>query len=291
MRDLLSRRGKAGQVRRRHHRSHAADRRQLKVETLAGAQPRSAYDLDLDQLVGPAADAVHRLGAEMDAAPKFPDPEFRSACNQANVSIVASPAASTAGTQESPAPARTAGVPPLTRKQLRRRHLTAVGVLPFDSRYALGWLLRGPVATSPLFPLMLRRTLLRLGGVKLGALVYGLDRCYFGSANLSIGTGSFLNAGCWVEGAGQVEIGNDCMFGPQVMILTSTHPVGPTGEIARKSEFHGVRVEDGCWICARAMIMPGVTIGAGAIVAAGAVVTTDCEPGGLYAGVPARRVR
>src|SRR5580693_5437843 len=104
MRDLLSRRGKAGQVRRRHHRSHAADRRQLKVETLAGAQPRSAYDLDLDQLVGPAADAVHRLGAEMDAAPKFPDPEFRSACNQANVSTVASPAASTAGTEESPAP-------------------------------------------------------------------------------------------------------------------------------------------------------------------------------------------
>ena len=58
---------------------------------MAGAQPRSTHDLDLGQLVGPAADAVDRLGAKMDATPKFPDPEFPSACNQANVSIAASP--------------------------------------------------------------------------------------------------------------------------------------------------------------------------------------------------------
>jgi maltose O-acetyltransferase len=184
-----------------------------------------------------------------------------------------------------------AGVPPLLDKQLRTRHLRALAAIPHDLHMALIWLGRGPLATSPLLPLPVRRALLRLGGVKLGAMVSGLDRCYFGSPNVSIGTGSYINAGLWVEGAGQVEIGGDCMFGPQVLILTSTHAVGPDAEISRRSEFHGVRIEDGCWICARAVIQPGVTIGAGAIVAAGAVVTADCEPGGMYGGVPAQRLR
>jgi maltose O-acetyltransferase len=122
-------------------------------------------------------------------------------------------------------------------------------------------------------------------------MVYGLERCYFGSSNVSIGTGSYVNAGCWFEGAGPIEIGDNCLFGPQVLVLTSSHAVGSDGEIARRSEFLGVQIEDGSWLCARAMILPGVTIGAGAIVAAGAVVTADCEPGGLYGGVPARRLR
>ncbi len=182
-------------------------------------------------------------------------------------------------------------MPPLTRKQLRRRHIAAVYAVPDDVRHALGWLLRGPVATSPLLPLVARRTLLRLGGVKLGALVYGLEHCYFAEADVSIGTASFVNAGCWFEGAGQIEIGNDCMLGPQVMILTSTHPVGTGREISREPETLGVRIDDGCWICARAMILPGVSIGAGAVIAAGAVVTADCDPGGMYAGIPARRIR
>jgi acetyltransferase-like isoleucine patch superfamily enzyme len=52
-----------------------------------------------------------------------------------------------------------------------------------------------------------------------------------------------------------------------------------------------ITVEDGAWIGARAMIMPGVTVGAGATIAAGAVVTRDCVAGGTYAGIPARLIR
>jgi hypothetical protein len=94
-----------------------------------------------------------------------------------------------------------AGVPPLTAHQLRARHVVAVavGVLPHDARQALVWLRRGPVATSPLLRLAVRRTSLRLCGVKIGAMVSGLERCYFDSSNVSIGTGSFINAGCWYE--------------------------------------------------------------------------------------------
>lgn len=50
-------------------------------------------------------------------------------------------------------------------------------------------------------------------------------------------------------------------------------------------------VGDGCWIGANATILPGVTVAPGCVIAAGAVVTKDTEPDGLYAGVPARRVR
>ena len=184
-----------------------------------------------------------------------------------------------------------AGVQPLTPAQLRNPGRAALGALPDDARHALGYLRRGPVATSPLLPLALRRALLRLSGVKLGALVYGLERCYFGSPNVTIGTGSYVNAGCWFEGAGEIEIGDDCLFGPQVLVLTSIHALSADGEIARQSERLKVSIGDGCWIGAGAMILPGVSNGEGAVVAGGAVVTGDCEPGGLYGGVPARRIR
>ena len=271
---------------------HATDRGDVELETLATSQPRSANHLDLGHLVGPAADAVDGVRAEMVVAPEFPDAQFRRVRDEANLSIVDSAADMPATTERDDRAGLTnVGVPPLTPEQLRGRYLAAVGGLRDDARDALRWLLRGPLATSPLLPLPVRRTLLRIGGIKLGALVYGLVHCYFASANVSIGTAAFVNTGCLFEGDGHIAIGNDCMLGPQVTILTSTHPVGSSGEIAREPETHDVRIEDGCWICARATILPGVRIGAGAIVAAGAVVTSDCDPGGLYAGVPARRVR
>jgi maltose O-acetyltransferase len=184
-----------------------------------------------------------------------------------------------------------AGVPPLSPEALSRPRAAAVGALPDDARLALRWLRRGHLVTSPLLPLAVRRALLRLGGVQLGAMVYGLERCQFESARVSIGAGSFVNAGCWFEGYGRIEVGRDCLIGPQVLILTSTHRIGPDGEVARAGEQLDVVIGDGCWIGARATILSGVRIGAGAVVAAGAVVTGDCEAAGLYGGVPARRLR
>lgn len=183
------------------------------------------------------------------------------------------------------------GVPPLTQEQLRHQAGAAIGALPDDARQALGWLRRGPVVTSPLLPLAVRRALLRLSGVKIGAMVYGLERCYFDSPHVSIGDGSFVNAGCWFEGSGLIMVGRDCLLGPQVLILTSTHPLGPGGEISRRSARREVSIGDGCWLGARAVILPGVTVGDGVVIAAGAVVADDCAPGGMYGGVPAVRLR
>jgi maltose O-acetyltransferase len=184
-----------------------------------------------------------------------------------------------------------AGVQPLSDEQVRHRYGAAVGAVPDDARAAVRWLRRGHLVTSPLLPLALRRSLLRLGGVKLDPMVWGLEQCRFESAQVSLGTGAGVRPGCWFEGSGRIEIGRDCLIGPEVMILTSTHAINSEGEVARGQESQDVRIGDGCWIGARATIMPGVRIGAGTVIAAAAVVTKDCEPAAIYAGVPARRLR
>jgi maltose O-acetyltransferase len=183
------------------------------------------------------------------------------------------------------------GVPPLTEDQLSHRHGAAIGALPGDARGALRWLRRGRLVTSPLLPLAVRRWLLGLGGVKLGPMVWGLERCWLQSPHISIGTGSFVNAGCWFEGSGRIEIGHNCLIGPEVMILTSIHEISDGGAIAREPQQRPVTIGAGTWIGARATIMPGVEIGAGTVIAAGAVVTKDCEPAAVYGGIPARRIR
>ena len=115
--------------------------------------------------------------------------------------------------------------------------------------------------------------------------------CWFFSPDISIGADTMVNAGCYFENREPVAIGARCSLAMEVMIATSTHE--PGGPAQRAGAYAGKPVEigDGCWLGARSVVLPGVTIGAGCIVAAGAVVTGDCAPHGLYAGVPARRMR
>jgi maltose O-acetyltransferase len=184
-----------------------------------------------------------------------------------------------------------AGMRPLTPEELSHENRAAIAALPADAGSAMRWLRRGHLVTSPLLPLAVRRTLLRLGGVRLGKMIWGLQRCYMESEHISIGEGAAVNAGCWFEGHGQIDIGSDSFIGPEVMIVTSVHAFGPGDEVDRRPTYRPVAIGNRCWIGARAMIMPGVTIGEGTVIAAGAIVTKDCEADALYAGVPARRLR
>lgn len=183
------------------------------------------------------------------------------------------------------------GIRPVSAREVNHPARAALAVLPSNAGQALRRLRRGPLATSFLWPVAMRRTLLRLGGVRLGPVIWGLEHCWFESEHVSIGAGSAVNAGCWFEGHGSIVIGRDCFIGPEVMIVTSVHEIDGDGSVARESSYREVRVGDRCWLGARALVMPGVTIGEGTVIGAGAVVTKDCEPGALYVGVPARRVR
>ena len=107
---------------------------------------------------------------------------------------------------------------------------------------------------------------------------------------LSIGSGTFLNRECFIEAVAPVVIGSDCQFGPQVMILTSHHARTADGAVSRSASPRPVEIGDRVWIGARAVVVPGVTIGNDVAIAAGAVVTRDCLQPGTYAGVPARLI-
>jgi maltose O-acetyltransferase len=183
------------------------------------------------------------------------------------------------------------GVRPVPGDHVRHWLRHGFGVLPDNAIQALRWLRRGHLVTSPLLPLAVRQGLLRLAGVRLGPVTWGLERCWFESEHVTIGTGSGVNAGCWFEGHGRIVIGRDCLIGPEVMIITSVHEIGDDGGVAREPSYREVRIHDGCWLGARVTVLPGVTIGPRTIVAAGAVVTKDCGPDAVYAGVPARRLR
>ena len=107
--------------------------------------------------------------------------------------------------------------------------------------------------------------------------------------NIKIGKRVFINAGCQFQDQGGIEIGDDVLIGPQTIIATLNHDPDPEkrgGMFAKP-----VKIGNKAWLGARVTICPGVTIGDGAIVAAGAVVTKDVPPRTVVAGVPAKIIK
>ncbi len=92
-----------------------------------------------------------------------------------------------------------------------------------------------------------------------------------------------------LNGNGGIHLGDFVLLGDHVVLASSTHPV----EAVRfhTTEEAPIRVEDNAWLGAGAIVLPGVTIGANAVVAAGAVVTADVPANTVVGGVPARPLR
>lgn len=108
---------------------------------------------------------------------------------------------------------------------------------------------------------------------------------------ISIGSGSGLGVNCSVHGP--ITIGDNVMMGPDVTILTQTHniertdiPMGQQG--MRVAE---VVIGNDVWIGMRVIIMPGVKVGDGVVIGAGAVVTKDVPAFAIVGGVPAKVIK
>ena len=93
----------------------------------------------------------------------------------------------------------------------------------------------------------------------------------------------FINQGCTFLDYAGIRLGEGVMVGPKATFITGGHPVDPE-ERHRILTGAPIEVEAGAWIGAGAMILPGVTIGRDAVVAAGSVVTEDVPPNSLVAG-------
>jgi acetyltransferase-like isoleucine patch superfamily enzyme len=106
---------------------------------------------------------------------------------------------------------------------------------------------------------------------------------------IRIGSRNYFNRNVMIDACRLVEIGNHNMFGPDVYITDSNHQFregfGP-GELPM--DRGTVVIGNRCWIGAKAVILKGVQLGDGCVVAAGAVVTRSVDPGAVVAGVPAR---
>ena len=124
--------------------------------------------------------------------------------------------------------------------------------------------------------------------INLGCYIWFLGPNQLRRTGLRIGAHSRINRNCCLDARGSLVIGNNVSLSPDVTILTAEHlPDDTDFAVVTRS----VTIEDHAWIGTRAMIMPGVTVGRGAIVAAGAVVTNDVPALTIVGGVPAKRIR
>lgn len=107
--------------------------------------------------------------------------------------------------------------------------------------------------------------------------------------NITLGERVFINAGCSFQDQGGVTIGDDSLLGHNVVLATLNHDLAPS----RRRDMLPAPIVVGrnVWIGANATILPGVTIGDNAVVAAASVVTKDVPAGTVVVGSPARVVR
>lgn len=137
----------------------------------------------------------------------------------------------------------------------------------------------------------LRGWLVRFLGHKLSAQTYISSGVFMSGRGLSTEGSVSINARSFIDANGSVHIEDGVRIACGVMLVTTTHELGGPDERAGAIVYKRVRIGKGCWIGARATILPGVTVARGCIIAAGAVVSRDTELCGVYAGVPAVRIK
>ncbi|WP_369256815.1 sugar O-acetyltransferase [Geodermatophilus amargosae] len=138
----------------------------------------------------------------------------------------------------------------------------------------------------------LRRHLLEqlLGSVGEGTEIRPPLHVDYGT-NLHVGARSFANFGLVALDVAAITIGDDVQIGPNVQLLTPTHPVEPGPRRQKWEAAQPITIGDNVWLGGGVIVLPGVTIGADTVVGAGSVVTRDLPAGVVAVGNPARVVR
>ena len=108
--------------------------------------------------------------------------------------------------------------------------------------------------------------------------------------NITVGRAVFIGYDCSFTGHAAINITDQVMIAHEVNLVTAGHPVEPD-QRRHYITAEPITINKNVWIGAAATILPGVTIGADAVVAAGAAATDDAPPATLVAGVPAKVIR
>jgi maltose O-acetyltransferase len=129
-----------------------------------------------------------------------------------------------------------------------------------------------------------------LGELGAGAEIRPALRCDLGY-RIRVGARTFVNTGLVALDIAPITIGEDCQIGPNVQLLTPTHPLDPEPRRAKVEGSRPITLGDNVWLGGGVIVCPGVTIGDDTVVGAGSVVVRDLPGGVLAVGNPARVVR
>lgn len=114
--------------------------------------------------------------------------------------------------------------------------------------------------------------------------------CDYGS-NIYLGERFYANHNCVILDAAEIHIGDRVMFGPNVQLYGTTHPLDPQERASGKELCASIVIGDDCWVGGGAIILAGVTIGNAAVIGAGSVVTQDIPAGVVAVGNPCRVIK
>ena len=126
-----------------------------------------------------------------------------------------------------------------------------------------------------------------------GGIIGGVTTVIY-PGNVTIGENSYINGGMIVASPNaRIVIGNNCLISYNVHIRTDMHNYNDRKTLINKqgNSEKDVIIDDDVWIGFGAQIMPGVHIAEGSVIGAGAVVTKDTEPFGVYVGIPAKKIK
>lgn len=108
---------------------------------------------------------------------------------------------------------------------------------------------------------------------------------------ITVGARTFINYNLTALDVAPITIGEDCQIGPNVQLLTPTHPVEPQPRRDRLEAAQPITIGDNVWLGGGAIVLPGVSIGDNTVIGAGAVVTKDIPANVVAVGNPARVLR
>lgn len=140
---------------------------------------------------------------------------------------------------------------------------------------------------------LIRNTFYKISGIKIGKkstihMKVFIEGVYPSGNRLKIGDNTSIGRASYLDARGELEIGNSVSISPGVQIITAQHDLN-------SRDFRGIRskvmIEDYVWIGTNAIILPGVKIGKGAVIAAGAVVTKDVKDYEVVGGNPAKFIK
>ena len=113
----------------------------------------------------------------------------------------------------------------------------------------------------------------------------------WGGHHVHLGNNVYANAGWTLVDDTHIYIGDNVMFGPNVVLATAGHPIDPELRAMGLQYNMPVRIGNNCWLGAGVIVMPGVTIGDNTVIGAGSVVTKDIPAGVVAVGNPCRVLR